>query len=242
MIKVERLVKRYPPAEPVLNKLSFEIQPGEFIGIVGPSGSGKSTLLKCLALRESWTSGKLVVDGADMIAQQWNGKRKVWREFAYLEQNPVLAANRKALKNVLIGRFHQTPLWRMATGMIRSDDYMGAMDTLEMLGLLDKAHKKTGDLSGGEKQRVAIARALVHGANVLLADEPVLGLDPKSADSVLETFQGLCFRQRKTVIAVFHQVELAEKYATRIWGLKQGQIVVDVKGRRLLQSEKALIL
>lgn len=242
MIKVDQLVKQYPPEQKVLNNISFEVQPGEFIGVIGASGSGKSTLLKCLALQERWTSGKFIVDGVDIFAQQLNGRRKVKREFAYLEQSPVLSDNRKALKNVMIGRFHQTPLWRMATGMVRSDDYMGAMDTIEQLGLLDKAHKKCGELSGGEKQRIAIARALVHGADVLLADEPVLGLDPQSAESVLSTFRDLCTRQRKVVIAVFHQVELAEKYATRLWGLHNGTIAVDVKGRRLLQSEKALIL
>lgn len=241
MIKVERLVKRYPPAPPILDRLSFELEPGEFVGVIGASGSGKSTLLKCIAMRESWTSGKYHVDGVNIFENQVNGKRKVMREFAYLEQNPVLNLNRKVLKNVLIGRFHQTPLWRMALGIVRSDDYMGAMDTLEMLGLLDKAHDQTSKLSGGERQRVAIARALVHGANVLLADEPVLGLDPKAAESVLETFRSLCQRERKIVIAVFHQAELAEKYATRIWGMKEGRIAVDVKGRRLLQSEKALI-
>lgn len=217
MIRVDQLVKQYPPEQKVLKNISFEVQPGEFIGVVGASGSGKSTLLKCLALQERWTSGKFVVDGVDIFAQQLSGRRKVKREFAYLEQNPVLSDNRKALKNVLIGRFHQTPLWRMATGMIRSDDYMGAMDTIEQLGLLDKAHKKCSDLSGGEKQRIAIARALVHGADVLLADEPVLGLDPQSAESVLSTFRDLCTKQRKIVIAVFHQVELAEKFATRLW-------------------------
>jgi phosphonate transport system ATP-binding protein len=242
VIRVDQLVKQYPPEQKVLKNISFEVQPGEFIGVVGASGSGKSTLLKCLALQERWTSGKFIVDGVDIFAQQLSGRRKVKREFAYLEQNPVLSDNRKALKNVLIGRFHQTPLWRMATGMIRSDDYMGAMDTIEQLGLLDKAHKKCSDLSGGEKQRIAIARALVHGADVLLADEPVLGLDPQSAESVLSAFRDLCTKQRKIVIAVFHQVELAEKFATRLWGLHDGTIAVDVKGRRLLQSEKALIL
>ncbi|UHA73606.1 phosphonate ABC transporter ATP-binding protein [Paenibacillus sp. 481] len=242
MLKVERLVKQYPPENPILKGLSFEVEPGQFVAVVGASGSGKTTLLKCIAMRESWTSGKLYVDGADIFAQHVQGKRKVRREYAYLEQSPMLSSDRTALKNVLIGRFHQTPLWRMVTGMIRSDDYMGAMDTIEALGLLDKAHKRTGELSGGEKQRIAIARALVHGARVLLMDEPVLGLDPASADSVMSTLRNLCMRERKTVIGVFHQLELAEKYATRIIGLAEGEIVLDVQGRRLLQSERARIL
>ncbi|MCG7407127.1 ATP-binding cassette domain-containing protein [Paenibacillus sp. ACRRX] len=238
MLKIERLNKQYPPSTTVLRNVFADIHNGEFIGIVGASGSGKSTLLKCLALQESWTSGKYTIDGTDIFKLGSSGKSKVKRECAYLEQNPVLSSNRKALKNVLIGRAHQTPLWRMVTGMIRNDDYMGAMDTLEQLGLLDKAHMITSNLSGGEKQRVAIARALVHGAKVILADEPVLGLDPKSAESVLSTFKDLCEREQCTVIAVFHQVELAEKYCSRIWGLADGEIKVDIRGRRLLHGEK----
>ncbi|CAH0121407.1 MULTISPECIES: phosphonate ABC transporter ATP-binding protein [unclassified Paenibacillus] len=240
MIRVEHLSRRIPPQTTVLDDISFTIEPGELIGIVGASGSGKTSLLRCLALKDRWSGGKFHVDGIDIFGAGLSGKRKIRREWAYLEQNPVLSMSRTALKNVLIGRFHQTPIWRMATGMVRSDDYMGAMDVLEQLGLLDKAHQKAEQLSGGERQRVAIARALVHGANVILADEPTSGLDPKAAESVFEHLRELCRRQRATAIVVFHQLELAERYATRIWGLASGKLVVDVGGRRLTHREKEL--
>ncbi|MGZ9584198.1 phosphonate ABC transporter ATP-binding protein [Paenibacillus marinisediminis] len=238
MLRIQKLSKQYPTSETILRNIDVDVFNGDFIAVVGASGSGKSTLLKCLALQESWTEGKYIIDGVNIFEKGYMGKRKVKREIAYLEQNPVLNQNRKALKNVLIGRAAQTPLWRMATGMVRNDDYMGAMDTIEQLGLLDKAHMKTANLSGGERQRIAIARSLVHGAKVILADEPVLGLDPKSAESVLETFKELCAKERCTVIAVLHQVELAEKYATRIWGLANGQLEIDIRGRKLLHGEK----
>lgn len=167
----------------------------------------------------------------------FTGKRKISREWAYLEQNAELNPNRTALKNVLIGQAAQTPLWRMVTGMVRSDDYMGAMDQLELLGLLDKAKLKAGQLSGGERQRVAIARALVHGAKVILADEPVTGLDPKSAENVLETLRGLCKETGLIVLTVL-PIELAERFATRLWVLEDGRIKHDVKGRRLTSQER----
>lgn len=241
MIRVENLNK-FVGADriPVLRDIRFDMQQGEMIAVVGASGSGKSMLLKCLALMEKWDSGKFTVDGVDILSQGWSRKTKIKREWAYLEQNPQLYPRRTALKNVLIGRAGQTPWWRMLTGMVRSDDYMGAMDVLEGLGLLDKAHQTAEKLSGGEKQRVATARALAHGAKVILADEPVVGLDPHTADSVLETLRKLCEQERATVIAVL-PIELAEKHATRIWGLAEGRIVFDIRGRRLTQQEKNLI-
>ncbi|UNK20878.1 ATP-binding cassette domain-containing protein [Paenibacillus sp. N3/727] len=239
MIKVDRLMKRVNTEKnPVLNDISFQMEKGEMIGLIGGSGSGKSLLMSCLALREKWDGGRFLIDGEDMLKS--GGKKKVRREWAYLEQNPTLNMNRKALKNVLIGQSSQTPLWRMATGMVRSDDYMGAMDTIEHLGLLDKAHRKASELSGGERQRIAIARALVHGAKVILADEPVMGLDPKSAEHVLQTLKSLCEEERLTVITVI-PLELAERYCSRIMGLAGGQIVVDVTGRRLTHGEKSRI-
>ncbi|MNJ57259.1 Macrolide export ATP-binding/permease protein MacB [compost metagenome] len=114
------------------------------------------------------------------------------------------------------------------------------MDELEKFGLLDKAHLKAGKLSGGERQRVAICRALVHGAGFIAADEPVLGLDPHSADKVMGTLKSLCTEQNKIVVAAL-PIELAERFCTRIWGIFEGQLKLDVKGRRLTKEEKRLI-
>lgn len=241
MIRIQHLTKSVGVDRiPILKGVSLDIQKGELIAVVGASGSGKSMLLRCLALKEKWDGGTFVIDGQDVLKEPLGGKRKIRREWAYLEQNPQLYPNRTGLKNVLIGQASQTPLWRMVTGMVRSDNYMGAMDVIEQMGLLDKARMKAGTLSGGEKQRIAIARALVHGAKVILADEPVVGLDPKSAESVMETLKNLCEEERITVIAVLPQ-ELAEKFATRIVGLSGGEVAFDIRGRRLTMREKNMI-
>ncbi|ASA21870.1 phosphonate ABC transporter ATP-binding protein [Paenibacillus donghaensis] len=239
MITVEHLAKAVGEDKiPVLRDVGFQLEAGELVGLLGGSGSGKSTLLRCLALREKWDRGNFRVDGTDIHGNFLGGKRKIRREWAYLEQNAELNPNRTALKNVLIGQSSQTPLWRMITGMVRSDDYMGAMDELDALGLLDKAKLKTSQLSGGERQRVAIARALVHGAKVILADEPVTGLDPKSAEKVMETLRKLC-KETGLIIVTVLPIELAERYATRLWVLEDGRIKHDVKGRRLTSQERA---
>lgn len=224
----------------VLHGITTRFEQGEMIGIVGPSGGGKSTLLKCLALRDAWTGGDYSWGDKKIISGGGKGSQKYRSKCAYLEQNPSLIPEKTALKNVLIGQVGQTSWIRRMTGMVRSDDYMGAMDELEKFGLLDKAHVKAGKLSGGERQRVAICRALVHGADFIAADEPVIGLDPKSAENVLGTLQDLCKNKGKTVIAAL-PVELAERYCSRIWGLMDGKIVLDVTGRRLTDSEKRSI-
>ncbi|REE80089.1 phosphonate transport system ATP-binding protein [Paenibacillus taihuensis] len=241
MIKVSQLTKQIPGGPKVLKGVSFDIEPGEFIAIKGASGSGKSTLLRCLALRESWTSGSYIVDGVDILKKGILGKMKIRREMAYLEEKPTLIPNRTALKNVLIGAVGQTPAWRRLTGMVRNDDYMGAMDMIEKVGLIDKAHQKGDKLSGGEKQRVAVARALVHGATVLLVDEPVSGLDPHAAEQVLSDLKNMCKTQRISIVAVMHQGDWAERFADRIIGLNNGELVLDIKGRRMTEREKMLL-
>ncbi|USB34931.1 ATP-binding cassette domain-containing protein [Paenibacillus sp. YPG26] len=224
----------------IIDQMNLGFEQGEMIGVVGPSGSGKSTLLRCLALRAGWSAGRYVFEGKEIIKSGGRGSSKYRSKFAYLEQNPELNTQKTALKNVLIGQAGQTSLIRRLTGMIRSDDYMGAMDELERFGLLDKAHVQAGKLSGGERQRVAICRALVHGAKLIAADEPVIGLDKYATDKVLTTLKELCTREQATVIAVL-PIELAEQYCTRIWGINDGRLQWDVRGRRLTSEEKQLI-
>lgn len=241
MIRVSRLYKSVDGnKKKVLRDITVQFGVGEMIGVVGASGSGKSTLLRCLALRERWNRGDYTWNGEKVIEGGGAGTQKYRSKCAYLEQNPSLYPEKTALKNVLIGQAGQTPLLRRLTGMVRSDDYMGAMDELEKYGLLDKAHVKAGKLSGGERQRVAICRALVHGAGFIAADEPVIGLDPKSAERVLETLKALCAEQDKIVIAAL-PLEMAERYCARIWGIHEGELKIDVSGRRLTIEEKSLI-
>ncbi|TYP72514.1 phosphonate ABC transporter ATP-binding protein [Paenibacillus methanolicus] len=241
MIRVTKLSKQLPGKVNILSDISFEVGAGEFVAIKGASGSGKSMLLRCLALREPWSYGDYEVDGVSIFKKGFTGKLKVRREIAYLEEKPELLPNKTALKNVLIGARHQTPIWRRVTGMIRNDDYMGAMDMVEKMGLLDKAHRKGDKLSGGEKQRIAIARALVHGAKTLVVDEPVSGLDPHTAEQVLSDLKRMCQTQGITVVAVLSQGDWAERFADRILGLNGGKLVLDIKGRRMTAREKMLL-
>ncbi|MEI7027041.1 phosphonate ABC transporter ATP-binding protein [Paenibacillus sp. y28] len=241
MIIVRNLVKTFPPGQQVLSGVSFQADPGEFIAVVGASGSGKSTLLRCLFLKEAWTSGQYIYKGSDVTTSGLMQKFQLRRDWAYLEEKPDMDLKASAHRNVLGGRFYQTPLWRKLTRSVAVDEHVLAMDYLEKVGLLDKAEEKAEKLSGGEKQRVALARALVQGAEVIFADEPVTGLQPEAAERVLQDLRSICVQEKKTVICTLHNLEWAERFATRIWGLSGGRIAVDVAARRLTMREREMI-
>jgi phosphonate transport system ATP-binding protein len=241
MITVRNLTKTYPPNIEIISQLSFQADEGEFIVVLGGSGSGKSTLLRCISHQEKWTSGQLIYDGRDISSPSLLERYKLGRDFAYIEEKPALNRNKSALKNVLKGRIYQTSILRLMTGTANRDEHVLGMDYLEKVGLLDKGHKKLGDLSGGEQQRVAIAKALVKGAKILVVDEPVTGLDPKSMEFIMNDLRALCKEKNITVIAALNQVELSERYATRIWGISEGRLVLDIPARSLTMREKQLI-
>jgi len=238
MIVISGLTRKIPEGKTILDNVDARLEPGTFIAVVGASGSGKSALLKALALREVWTSGEYKVDGKNLMEAGFLARLRYRRQVAYLEQKPLLLEKKTSLKNVLIGAAEQTPMWRRLTGMVRNDDYMGGMDMLEKVGLLDKAHQKVEKMSGGERQRVAIARALVHGAKLVLADEPVSGLDPHSSEEMMRTLKKLCQEKGATIVAALHRMELAEKFADEIWGMQEGRLVLNIRGRRLTAAEK----
>ncbi|KRE83109.1 phosphonate ABC transporter ATP-binding protein [Paenibacillus sp. Soil766] len=240
MLTVRNLSKVFPPDIQVLSQISFQVDAGEFIAVIGSSGSGKTTLLRCISHQEKWTSGQLIYNSNDITKPGPWDRFKLGKDFAYLEEKPSLNRNKSAVKNVLMGRVYQAPL-RMVTGLSSRNEKIDSMDFLEKVGLLDKGEKKVGQLSGGEQQRVAIAKALILGPKVLVADEPVSGLDPKSTEYILQDLKSLCKDRNMTVIATLHKVELAERFATRIWGVSDGRIVLDIPARPLTLNEKMLV-
>ena len=241
MIIVRNLTKTLSDGTEILSNISFQVDPGEFVVILGASGSGKSTLLKCLFLQERWTKGQLIYDGAELSGARWTDKLKLRKEWAFLEEKPALNPRRTAFKNVVGGRFFHLPVWRKLTGTVSTDEHVLAMDYLEKVGLLDKAHSPVEKLSGGEQQRVAIARALAKGAKVILADDPTKGLDPESAHRVLQDFRNLCKNEQIIVLCCMQNLDMAERNATRIWGLRRGRLVLDIAARRLTMREKEMI-
>ncbi|NOU94164.1 ATP-binding cassette domain-containing protein [Paenibacillus sp. LMG 31456] len=241
MIIVRNLSKSFPPDHQILSRLSFQADEGELIALIGGSGSGKTTLFRCLSLKDKWDEGQYIYDGKDISGIGGLEQFKYRKDWAFLEEKPNLNPRKSALKNVLSGLFFHKAWWRILSGTTSSDDHMTAMDYLDKVGLLEKAHEPIEKLSGGEKQRVAVAKALIRGAKVIFADEPVSGLDPEAAMRVLEDLKSICEKDKVIIFCSLHQVELAEKFGSRIWGLSGGRLVVDIAGRRLTHREKELI-
>jgi phosphonate transport system ATP-binding protein len=241
MLTVRNIIKKYGDTT-VLNGIDLHAEAGEFIAIVGGSGSGKSTFIRCLGLQEAWDGGKMMYGGTQ-INGSWFTRWRLGKDWAFIDPTPQMNGKQTAFRNVVSGRFRQFSYWRLLFGgKPSSDEYTRAMDYLEKVGLLDQAFQKVEKMSGGEKQRVAIARALCRGAKIIVADDPVSSLDPHAAEQVLADLRSLYKQEGILVVCALQNMELAEKFASRIVGIGGGRVVLDVSGRRLTSAEKAKLL
>ena len=199
-----------------LKDISAVIEKGEWISIMGPSGSGKSTLMNILGCLDRPTSGKYLLDGAevdslsdDQLATERNKK------IGFVFQNFNLLPRMDALNNVAL------PL--IYAGIPREERMKKAAHALDRVGLGDRIDHRPNELSGGQRQRVAIARALVNDPTIVLADEPTGNLDTRSGEEIMDIFKEL-HKQGRTIVLVTHEPEIAE-FAERIIVVRDGEIV-----------------
>lgn len=220
IVQVRDLSKLYRQGDidvTALNHVSVDIQPSEFVVLMGPSGSGKSTLLHIIAGIDRPTSGDVLVQGIN-VGNLSESDLATWRNqyvgFVFQSFNliPVLTA----AENV------ELPL--LLTRLDRKSRKEQVRAALELVGLGDRIHHRPDQLSGGQQQRVAIARALVTDPVLIVADEPTGNLDAKSASDVLDILRSLSSRSGKTVIMVTHDPKAAG-YGTRSLHLEKGEIV-----------------
>jgi phosphonate transport system ATP-binding protein len=225
MLEVRNLTKVYGDGTVALRDVSFDVEPGEFLIIIGLSGSGKSTLLRCINRLIDPTAGKILWDGVDVTAARGEELRKIRRQIGMVFQQFNLVKRSSVITNVLAGRLGYVPPGASLFHRFPAVDRELALKALDRVGMHDKARKQARELSGGQQQRVGIARALMQQPRMILADEPVASLDPVLAHSILGHLEVLNREDHITVLCSLHYLDLVQRYASRVIGLREGRLV-----------------
>lgn len=225
MITIQGLSKSYA-GRPVLKGVDLSVRAGEFLVVLGPSGAGKSTLLRCINGLVQPDGGRVLIDGTEYRAGR-AGRREQRRPVAMIFQHHNLVRRLTVLKNVLVGRMAGLSSLLAMLQLFPSRDVAAALAALERVELSHKAMSRADQLSGGEQQRVGIARALAQEPAVILADEPVASLDPKTSRVVLGYLKRICKETNIAVICNLHQVDYAVEFGERIVGLQDGSVNFD---------------
>jgi len=223
MIEISELRKTYHMGNvevKALDGVTLTIEKGEFLGIMGPSGSGKTTLLHMLGLLDLPTSGKIVIDGLDIL-KLTDYEKTMFRlyKLGYVFQDYALVPDLTVMENVSL------------TAMLRKDrteeqSKKDSFEILQKIGLCDRRNHLPRELSGGQQQRVSLARAMVNKPDILFADEPCANLDTENSQIVLELFKEINESMRQTIVMVSHE-DWHKDYFHRIIRLRDGKIVSD---------------
>ncbi len=220
----------------VLHGLDIDVPRGQFLVVVGPSGSGKSTLLLALNGSVPVRSGSLAVLGRNPSTLHGSSLERFRERIGFIFQSFHLVGRLPVLHNVASGMLSRIPIPQAILRMYTRAQYRKILDALRVVGLEDRVLDRCDRLSGGQKQRVAIARSIVQEPDLILADEPISALDPRSADRVMETLRRASTEFGITVVCNLHHLEAARKYADRIVGLNEGRVVFDGPPRELTPS------
>ena len=197
------------------------------MAIIVLAGVVNSTLIRTINRMHDITDGTLTVDGTDVMKLSGKSLRSFRRRIGMIFQSFNLITRTTVIKNVLTAFVPDLPGWRAFFGIFNKEEKMAALEALDKVGILDKAFVRADQLSGGQQQRVALARTLAQNPQIILADEPVASLDPVTAKQVMDDFLRINRDMKITVLINIHHVDLALQYATRVIGIRAGEIVYD---------------
>lgn len=236
ILKVTNLVKRYNGGTLALKDINLEVKKGEFIAVIGPSGAGKSTLLRSINRLIEPTEGS--IEFLDQRIEKANKSelRKIRSKMGMIFQHYNLIYRSSVLENVLHGRLGYMGSVAGVFNRYKEEDKQEAIMLLEKVGLEAEIYKRADELSGGQKQRVGVCRALAQNPELILADEPIASLDPKSSAVVMDAIYRNCKEQGIACLVNLHQVDVAKRYATRIVAVKAGTIVFDGQASELTEE------
>lgn len=227
MLKVENLVKVYDGGIKALDDVSFEVDKGEFLAVIGLSGSGKSTLLRCINRLIEPTEGTITWDGVDITSASQEELRRIRRRIGMVFQHFNLVERSKVLTNVLAGRLGYLNPALSVVNQFPKADLDKAHAQLARVGLEEKAGARADELSGGQQQRVGVARAMMQDPEIMLADEPVASLDPVLAHSIMQYLELINQEDGVMVLCSLHFLDLVHEYADRVIALNEGQLVFE---------------
>ena len=231
MLEVKKLKKKFGK-NVVLKDISFTVNEGDIISIVGPSGSGKSTLLRCINMIEKPSGGDIIFEGKSLMDRRTN-LSLVREKIGMVFQQFNLFANLTVTENITLA---PVKLKLMDDKMA----YKKGMELLENVGLKDKANVYPSSLSGGQKQRVSIVRTLMMNPDIILFDEPTSALDPEMVQEVLELIREVS-KMGKTMIIVSHEMSFVKDISNRILFLDDGKIIFDGENKDFFNSDNERI-
>ena len=227
MLEIKQLVKKYHTGDLAINGVDLKVEKGQVMALIGPSGAGKSTLIRCVNRLEKATSGEIWLNGENIVKMRSGKLRRARRNMGMIFQEYALVERLTVMENVLSGRLGYVGFWRSFLRKFPQSDINAAFGLLEKVGLDTMVNKRADELSGGQRQRVGIARALIQKPDILLVDEPTASLDPKTSRQIMRLITELCEENQLAAIINIHDVALAQMYAERIVGLREGSIVYD---------------
>lgn len=225
MLEIRNLTKIYEDGTLAVDNVSFTVPDGEFLIVIGLSGSGKSTLLRCINRLIDPTEGEILWNGVDLAKLEGDELRRARRRIGMIFQHFNLVSRSSVMINVLAGRLGYARTWPTLLHQFSKADRQKAWDILRRMDIEDQAMKLARELSGGQQQRVGISRALMQDPEMILADEPVASLDPVLAHSILNYLEKLNKEDNLTIICSLHYLDLVQRYATSVIGLRAGKLV-----------------
>ena len=227
MLEVKNLSKIYDGGVQALYDVSFTIESGEFLAVIGLSGSGKSTLLRCINRLVEPTEGQIIWNGVDVTAANQSEIRLIRRKIGMVFQHFNLVSRSQVITNVLAGRLGYVNPAMSLFNRFPESDIEAAMNQLERVGIAEQAFKRADELSGGQQQRVGIARAMSQEPEMILADEPVASLDPVLAHTIMQYLEKINQEDGVMVLCSLHFLDLVHRYADRAIALNEGILMFD---------------
>ncbi len=225
MIEFTNVDKVYPGGYKALSNINLTIEDGEFVAIIGRSGAGKSTFIRTINKMHDISQGQLKVNGVDVSQLKGRELRAFRRNIGMIFQHFNLVDRISALNNVLTSFVPDLNPAQIIFGLYTEEMKLRSLEALDSVDILDKTFTRTDQLSGGQKQRVALARTIVQHPQIILADEPIASLDPVTAKQVMTYFKDLNKKQNMTILLNIHDVEMGLAYASKVLGIKDGQVV-----------------